>query len=104
MATWVSPSRSLKMVQTQMLCVAVRLNYMWPFNMDICKGRAAVTLRLLELGADVSARNDRPRTPPQVVLDGVEVSWAALQAERYQMCGCCCSMAQKARSSIPILH
>ena len=46
---------------------------------------AKVAQRLLELGADVNARNDRGRTPLQVVLDGVEEGWAALQAERDQV-------------------
>lgn len=45
-------------------------------------GHVKVAQRLLALGADVNARNDRGRIPLQVVLDGVEVGWAAPQAER----------------------
>ena len=45
-------------------------------------GHAKVAQRLLELGADINARNDRGRTPLQVVFDGIEVGWAALQAKR----------------------
>jgi hypothetical protein len=42
------------------------------------------TCRTAAIGAR-RTRNDRGRTPLQVVLDGVKVGWAALQAERYQV-------------------